>query len=99
MNPRTGLVYVSNLSDSTVSVIDGRTSTAVATVQVGQQPEGLPGGQRRVGDRRRTSAVTATVAVSGFPQALAVDSQRDALYVSQFFGNTVSVLRQPRPER
>jgi len=39
VNPVTNLVYVANLNDNTVSVIDGTSNTVVATISVGVVPE------------------------------------------------------------
>ena len=38
MDPGTRIVYVANIVDGTVSVIDGATRTVIATVPVGQTP-------------------------------------------------------------
>jgi DNA-binding beta-propeller fold protein YncE len=40
-----------------------------------------------------TDRVTATVAVGAFPRALAVNPWTGTVYVTDFFGNTVSVLQ------
>lgn len=41
VNPQTNSVYVANYADSTVSVIDGTTHTAMATIPVGLHPQAL----------------------------------------------------------
>jgi YVTN family beta-propeller protein len=41
VDPAAGTVYVTNLADGTVSVIDVATSTVTATIPVGSQPEGV----------------------------------------------------------
>jgi len=41
MNPATNLVYVVNHEDNTVSVIDGISGKALATVDVGKKPQGI----------------------------------------------------------
>ena len=41
VNPNTNLVYVTNSSNETVSVIDGKTNTVTKTVTVGALPVGV----------------------------------------------------------
>jgi len=41
VDPRTDTIYVANYGSSTVSVINGRTSTVTATVTVGSDPQGV----------------------------------------------------------
>jgi YVTN family beta-propeller protein len=40
-NPRNGYLYVANVSDDTVSIIDGTTNTAVDAIRVGSSPRGV----------------------------------------------------------
>ncbi len=41
VDERTRAVYVTNISDDTVSVISGRTNTVAATIPVGSKPRGV----------------------------------------------------------
>ena len=41
MNPKTNTVYVNSANENAVMVIDGRTNTVVATVDVDSLPQGV----------------------------------------------------------
>ena len=41
VNPNTNLAYVANSNSSTVSVIDGKTNSVIATIPVGNSPFGV----------------------------------------------------------
>jgi YVTN family beta-propeller protein len=87
--------YVANTSSATVSVIDGATSTVVATIHVGAQPFGVAvnsTGTRayvaNFGDNTisvidtSTNTVVATVPVGNAPTGVAVNAAGTAVYVA-----------------
>jgi YVTN family beta-propeller protein len=97
--------YITNLNDSTVSVIDTASNTVTATVQVGNFPNGVavtPDGAHvyvaNVFDNTvsvidtATNAVTATVAVGMFPFGVAVTPDGTQVYVANQGDGTVSVI-------
>ena len=96
VDPDTHTVYVANLGDNSVSVIDGSTRTVTATVPVGKSPwwgvavdpgthtvyvPNLDGDTVSVIDAS-TRTVTATVAVGGGPRGVAVDPGTHTVYVT-----------------
>ena len=41
VNPSTNIVYVTNMGDNTVSVIDGKTNSVITNIKVGNSPNGV----------------------------------------------------------
>ncbi|MFB6559123.1 hypothetical protein ACFCYH_09550 [Streptomyces sp. NPDC056400] len=98
-------VYVSNLNNDNVSVIDTVTNTVTATIPVGDGPQGVaatPNGTRvyvvnSVSDNvsvidTATDAVTATLPVGDFPVGVAVTPDGTRVYVLNSVAGTVSVI-------
>ncbi|MFI8387589.1 YncE family protein [Streptomyces sp. NPDC085540] len=98
-------VYVSNLNDDNVSVIDTVTNAATATIPVGDGPQGVaatPNGTRvyvvnSVSDNvsvidTATDAVSATIPVGDFPVGVAVTPDGARVYVLNSVAGTVSVI-------
>jgi YVTN family beta-propeller protein len=110
-DPATGTVYVTNVVDNTVSVIDEATGTITATIAVDSGPDALaadPGtgtvyvandtildGTVSVIDTA-TDTITATIGVGSGPDALAVDPVTHTIYVANVSDNTVSVISAAR---
>jgi len=105
VNEATGRAYVINHGSSTVTVIDGKSRTAVATVKTGAGPEGLavdPSANRvyiaNPGDGTvtvidgATDAVVATVRTGSYPQAVAVDPVARKIYVANNYGHNIAVI-------
>ena len=105
VDPGTHTVYVTNLDDDTVSVIDASTRTVTATVPVGKDPNGVavdPGTHTvyvaNDGDNAvsvidgSTRTVTATVPVGKNPVGVAVDPGTHTVYVANGHASTVSVI-------
>jgi YVTN family beta-propeller protein len=97
--------YITNLNDSTVSVIDTASNTVTATVPVGNAPNGVavtPDGAHvyvaNVFDNTvsvidtATNAVTATVTVGMFPFGMAVTPDGARVYVANQGDGNVSVI-------
>jgi len=104
--PAAPLVYVANLGSGTVSVIDAATSTVVATIPVGSDPNGIAATSdgrtvfvsNYVSDRltridTTTNAVVDSIPVGAGPVGLAVSPDDTTLYVANKLSNTLSVLR------
>ncbi|HEY6536210.1 MAG TPA: YncE family protein [Candidatus Nitrosocosmicus sp.] len=101
-NSGNGDVYVTNLSDGTVSVINS-TNKVVATINAGPQPQGVAfnsgngdvyvtnGNFGTVSVINSTNKVVATINV-GNPHNIAYDSGNGDVYVTNGFSNTVSVI-------
>jgi YVTN family beta-propeller protein len=98
-------VYVANLADNTVSVINTATNTITATISVGDSPTALavsPNGHRlyvanyAAGSvsviNTNTNRLIATVAVGGNPDAVALSPDGQHAYVADYTGGTVSVV-------
>jgi len=98
------LLYVSNAGDNTVSAIDPGTDNTVATIPVGDEPEGevtdgrfvyvanVNGHSVSVIDSS-TNAVTTTIPVSGFPNRLALSPDGTRLYLGDIGPNSnVSII-------
>ena len=105
VNETTNRIYVSNLTDSTVSVIDGGSDTVVATVPVGFLAEvvdvnsitntiyvaNLLDNSVSVIDGG-TNTVTATITGLSSPFGVAVDALTNQIFVSNQGNNTVYVI-------
>src|SRR5438094_5838335 len=87
VNETTNKAYVINHNSSSVTVIDGKTRTVIATVKTGAGPEGIainpltnrvyvanPGDSSVTVIDGATDTVTATVRAGSYPQALAVNT-------------------------
>ena len=101
-------VYVTNLDDSTVSVINGRTGTVAFTIPVGGRPQGVAVNEgddtvyvtNEASDNvsvinGRTGTVAGTIPVGDGPRGVAVDQGDDTVYVTNYSnggGTTVSVI-------
>jgi YVTN family beta-propeller protein len=96
--------YITNGGSNTVSVIDTATNTVIATVNVGDRPQGVAvspdgtavyvtnyGGTVSVIDTA-TNKVTSTVSVGTNPNGIAVTADGEKVYVTNYGGNTVSVI-------
>jgi YVTN family beta-propeller protein len=92
VNPSTNRIYVANIFDNTVSVIDGTTNTVIATVDVGNSPTDVAvnpstnriyvtsAGAVSVIDGT-TNEVIDTVDVGGSPIDVAVNPDTNRIYV------------------
>ena len=99
-------VYVTNLDDSTVSVINGRTGTVAFTIPVGGRPQGVAVNEgddtvyvtNEASDNvsvinGRTATVAGTIPVGDGPRGVAVDEGDDTVYVTNYSsGDNVSVI-------
>lgn len=97
VDPQTGMVYVVNYADNSVTVVDGRAGQPVATIPVGNHPQAIavdaPRGLVYVANTHsdsvsvidaRINRVIATLPAGRNPYALAVDSKRGDLYAANF---------------
>jgi YVTN family beta-propeller protein len=96
-------VYVANAGDDSVSVVDPRKGTVVATIPVGDSPLDLVADDHRVYVANAgagtvsvidtaSDSVLATIPVGTFPMGLAVHGRSKRLYVANFFDDTLSVI-------
>jgi YVTN family beta-propeller protein len=96
-------LYVANAGDDTVSVVNPRAGTVVATIPVGDEPMAVAAGQGRVYVANwgggtvsvidaAAGAVVGTVTVGTFPSGLALAPAANRLYVANFLDATVSVV-------
>ena len=98
-------VYVTNLDDSTVSVINGRTGTVAFTIPVGGRPQGVAVNEgddtvyvtNEASDNvsvinGRTGTVAGTIPVGDRPEGVAVNEGDDTVYVTNLGGNSVWVI-------
>jgi YVTN family beta-propeller protein len=105
VNPNTGRIYVSNLANNTVSVIDGTTNTVIATVGVGAVPSAVGvnpiTGRVYVANQQdltvsvidgTTNTVIATVPVDLAPIGVGVNPTTGRVYVANANSNIVSVI-------
>jgi len=110
VNTRTGLVYVLNYADNSVSVVDGPAGKVLATIPVGERPEAIAVDPAR--DRiyvanthsnsvsvidGHTRTVVATLPAGRNPYAIAVDSERGDAYVANFGSPSYTRLTLPAP--
>jgi len=97
VDTRTGLAYVLNYADNSVTVVDGPAGKVLATISVGKRPEAIAVDPARnriyVANTHsnsvsvidgRTRAVVATVPAGRNPYAIAVDAERGDVYVANF---------------
>lgn len=105
VNEVTNKAYVINHGGSSVSVIDGKTRTVVATVNTGGGPEGLavnpvtnriyvasPGGSSVTVIDGATDTVAATVKTGSYPQAVAVNTATNKIYVVNNYAHSITVI-------
>ncbi len=108
VNPTTDKIYVANLSNNNVSVIDGATDTVTGSpIPVGNSPTGVgvnPTTNKiyvaNCGDYPgtvsvidgATGTVTGTITVGTQPKVLGVNPTTDKIYVANYYDNTVSVI-------
>jgi YVTN family beta-propeller protein len=107
INPTNGLVYVANANSNTVSVIDPKTNTVVATKYVfgGRAPYGVAinptNGLVYVTNVRSntlsvidpaTNKVVATIPVGEGPSGVAINPSNGLVYVANADSNTLSVV-------
>jgi YVTN family beta-propeller protein len=106
VTPDGSKVYVANMGDGTVSVINTATSMVVATIPVGTNPEGVavsPDGSKvyvtNNGDssvsviNTGNDAVVATITVGTNPLGVAVTPDGSKAYVANMGDGTVSVIK------
>lgn len=97
VDPHTGLVYVLNYADDSVSVVQSSPAKTLATIPVGSRPEAIAIDPERdriyVANTHSNSVsvidghartVIATLPAGRNPYAIAVDSGRNAVYVANF---------------
>lgn len=105
INKTTKVLYVTNLEDNTVSVIDASTNLLIATIPVGTFPNGVcvneetnmiyvannSDGTVSVIDGNSNLVVT-TITVGSSPAQTAVNENTNLIYVSNLGDGTVSVI-------
>ncbi len=103
VNPVTNKIYVANIGNATVTVIDGATNAAV-TVPAGTLPASIAVNTATntvyVANQYSDSVTvidgttnsTATVAVGRFPYAIAVNPATNLVYVCNQYANSVTVI-------
>jgi len=98
--------YITNLGSNTVSVIDTKTNTVIATIPVGSEPRGVaasPDGSRVYVTNRNSNNASVIAAASNSviatigglgnsPQGVAVSPNGSKVYVTNLNSNTVSVI-------
>lgn len=105
VNPVTNKIYVLNSLDGTMTVIDGASNLATATVAVGLRPNGMAvntvTNKIYVSNTDRdivtvidgdTNDVTSTINVGDGPSAIAVNEITNKIYVLNWIGNSVTVI-------
>jgi YVTN family beta-propeller protein len=105
VNATTNTVYVANIGDNSVSVIDGVASTVTSTIPVGSGPTAVAvdsttntvyvtndGADSVSVIDGATSKVTSTILLGSAPQGVAVDAITNTIYVTKPFVNSVSVI-------
>jgi YVTN family beta-propeller protein len=105
VNQLTGLVYIPNGADNTVSVIDESSLTVIATIPAGALPcaVAINSVTNRVYVANvntnsvtvidgSTNAVVATVPAGRAPCAIAVLPQLNRVFVGNYYGNSVTVI-------
>lgn len=102
LNNSIGRVYVANVADKTISVMDGNTFRIIDTIALGGRPSGLssdpvtnrfyvsvPGG---VAVYDGSDALLTTIAISGTPTVLAFNAAPNRLYVQDSANAQVHVV-------
>ena len=105
VNETTGKAYIVNHNSGTVTVLDGKTHTAIATIKTGSGPEAIavnPATNRvytaNSGENSvsvidgATNAVVATVRTGSNCNNLAVNPTTNKIYVTNNFGHSVTVI-------
>lgn len=105
VNETTGKAYIVNRSSNSVTVIDGKTRKAVATVKTGSGPEGIavnPVTNRAYVANSTDSSVTvidgatdtvaATVRAGSYCQSVAVNPATNKIYVTNNSGHSITVI-------
>jgi len=100
-----GEIFVANIGDNTVSIIDDTTNTVITTIPVGLRAFGVAydsvKGEIFVtnqGDNTvsiiddTTNTVIATILVGTSPEGVAYDSAKGEIFVTNFVSNSVSVI-------
>ncbi len=105
VNPSTGLVYVANYGDGSVTAIDARRGVAVGTVKVGKHPEGIAvdpasglvyvvnTGDGTVSEiEEKNFRVVKTMSAGEHPYAVAVNTKDHTVYIANFGQTAFTVL-------
>ena len=104
-NPFTGLAYVVNYNDNSVSIINASTRYVIATISVGNGPDSIAinsdtnlvyvanyfDNSVSVINASTRSPVT-TISVGNGPDNIAINSDTNLVYVANYFDNSVSVI-------
>jgi YVTN family beta-propeller protein len=101
----TNTVYVANIFDNSVSVIDGATNGVSATIPVGVNPDAIAVDEltgrvyvANSGDNTvsvigaAAGTVSATISVGTRPAAIAVDAATNRIYVANFMDSSIYVI-------
>ncbi len=104
-DPSNGYIYVANWGANTVSVIDGRDNSVIATIKVGTGPYGITfdpsNGNLYVADSESeqvsvidgsNNSVIGTIGVGTLPSQVAYDSSTGYIYVTNYDSASVSVI-------
>jgi YVTN family beta-propeller protein len=105
VNETTNRAYIANHNSRSVTVIDGKTRTALATIQTGSGPEAIAvnpvtnqvyvvnSGENSVTViDGNTNTVAATVRTGSNCNAVAVNPRTNKIYVTNNFGHSVTVI-------
>ncbi len=105
VNETTNKAYIVNHGSNSVTVIDGKTRTVIATVKTGAGPEGIainpvtnrvyvanPGDSTVSVIDGATGTLSATVQTGSYPQALAVNTATNKIYVANNYGHSITVI-------
>jgi YVTN family beta-propeller protein len=105
VNPSTGLAYVANYGDGSVTAVDVRRGVAVGTVKVGKHPEGIAvdpasglvyvvnTGDATVSEiEEKNLRVVKTMKAGEHPYAVAVNAKDRTVYIANLGQGTFTVL-------
>jgi YVTN family beta-propeller protein len=103
VNDQTGTAYVVNLGDGTVSVLDGRRDTVVATVRVGSEPYAIAANSKTgkvYVSRSDNSQITEIDGATNTPTGIklssadffAIDTTRNTLYLTGYESGALTML-------
>jgi YVTN family beta-propeller protein len=105
LNPVTNRAYVANVTDGTVTVVDGGSAQVVATVTVGATPEAVAvdtlrnkiyvannGSNNVTVIDGATNLVSSTIPVGSEPFSVAVNPATNKIYVTNSLDGTLSVI-------